>query len=806
MIISVRRIRKGMPVRSALSLAVFAAITLPTMVKAADTASDNDSIQFDVQAMKARGVDPKLADMFAHAPRFMPGVTPVKLTINGAERGKVTARFDDNGQLCADPDFLKKAGIGIPENYDKGSDCFDLKTIWPSAVVTLDPGEAAVVLVVPQQAIVSSTDPSVGNWTHDGTAGVLNYDAQYMSSSNTDYAQIDSEAGFNVRDWIFRSRQNFSRFNGENVSQHSAAYAQKTLAERKQVLQTGQISLSNFMFGTGQVWGAQIFPETALQNSKRGAGLVQGIADSQSVVEVRQSGALVYSTTVPAGPFKLDGFSLLNTRTDLDVTLTGQNGDKRQFTVPATTFLRNGPAITPGFSFGAGKLDQQGSDTSPVVGTAATGWLLNERTTVNAGILGSNLYKAIASSLDMQPSAGTQLSTQLTGAQDTHHNETGISLATSLSQQLTERVGVSLNLTQQTKGYRELSDAVQNDPLDMQDNIRNQYGLGVNWSQETLGNLSASWSRSTSFNSENSNYLSGSWSRQIMKAYLSVSVESNTGNDNGDNRLYANIIIPFGSRSVSSYYNNSNSGARVGVRYSDRSSQDRGWSISSDKDFRNNSTTYGASMDGVTPYSQLSGSVSQESGVDTTWSGRASGSIVAHNHGVTVSPYRVGDTFGIAKVGDQGGVRIETPAGPTWTDGRGYAVIPSISGYRKSTIEVDTRSLDKNIDIANSWQETEAARGSVSYVNFDVVRTRRVLVSLKDASGKPIQHGSSVFDNKGNFVTIAGDNGAVFIPDIQENMQYDVQSSGVTQCRFSPKLPSKAAPNELYETANAICN
>jgi outer membrane usher protein FimD/PapC len=307
----------------------------------------------------------------------------------------------------------------------------------------------------------------------------------------------------------------------------------------------------------------------------------------------------------------------------------------------------------------------------------------------------------------MQPSAGTQLSTQLTGAQDTHHNETGISLATSLSQQLTERVGVSLNLTQQTKGYRELSDAVQNDPLDMQDNIRNQYGLGVNWSQETLGNLSASWSRSTSFNSENSNYLSGSWSRQIMKAYLSVSVESNTGNDNGDNRLYANIIIPFGSRSVSSYYNNSNSGARAGVRYSDRSSQDRGWSISSDKDFRNNSTTYGASMDGVTPYSQLSGSVSQESGVDTTWSGRASGSIVAHNHGVTVSPYRVGDTFGIAKVGDQGGVRIETPAGPTWTDGRGYAVIPSISGYRKSTIEVDTRSLDKNIDIANSWQETK---------------------------------------------------------------------------------------------------
>lgn len=794
-----------MPLRTLLSLAILAALSSPATVFATDVQTEGEEMLFDVQVMKARGLDPKLAEMFAHAPRFMPGTSPVRLTVNGSERGKIPARFNSEGMLCTDANFFKQAGLVLPANYDESASCFDLQAAWPQSAVNLDPGQGTVALVVPPEAISASSQAS-GNWTHGGTAGMLNYDAQAMSSDSTKFTQINSEAGFNMGDWIVRSRQSFSRFNGEDTTQHIAAYAQKTLTERKQVLQTGQISLSNSLFGTGQVWGVQMFPEAALQNTKQGAGLVEGIADSQSVVEVRQSGALIYSTMVPVGPFKLNGFSLLNTRTDLNVTLTGEDGTKRSFVVPASTFLRNGPVVQPGFSFGAGKLDQDGSDASPIVATAATGWVFGERTTLNGGVLGSSLYRALAASLDTQPYASTQLSTQVTASNDANHDEKGVSVNASLSQNLTERTGVSLNVMQQTKGYRELSDAVQNDPLDASDNIRNQYGIALNWSHDMLGNFSTSWARSTSFNGEGTTYLRGSWSRQIMGAYLSMSVDKSTGGDSDDNRLYANLSIPFGSRSVSSYFNNSSSGARAGVRYSDRSSRDRGWSVSSDRDYRHNSNTYGATVDSVTPYSQLSGSVSQESSVGTTWSGRASGSIVAHNHGITVTPYRVGDTFGIAKVGDEGGVRIETPGGPTWTDGRGYAVIPSLAGYRKSTVEVDTRSLDKNVDIANAWQETEAARGSVSYVNFDVVRTRRVLITLKDAQGKPVQRGSGVFDADGSFITVAGENGGVFIPDAKTNMRYDLQSSGVTQCSFTPNLPVEAASNELYETAVATCS
>lgn len=800
------------PALSALSLALTAALVMTSSALAAVQAPYSGDIEFDQQAMMARGIDPKLAEWFRQAPRFLPGESTVSLTVNGNARGKVKVHFDQNGKLCADEAFQKKAGLMSPPGFSKDIACFDLKTAWPQTELNLEPGEARVDLVLPAQAL-SAPDAQEGNWNHGGFAGMLNYDAQYMDSAGAtaglNFMQLGTEAGFNISDWIVRSRQTFSRFNGKDQMQHQAAYSQRTFAGIKKVLQVGQISLSNSMFGTGQVLGFQMFPEAALQGDRGGAGLVEGIADSQSVVEVRQSGMLVYSTTVPAGPFRLQGFSLLNTRSDLAVTLTGSNGETRQFSVPASTLLLNGAAVAPGMSFGVGKLDQQGSSEAPLLGTLATGWGLTPFTTLNAGLLGSSPYRAGAVGLDSQLFNETFLSVQTIAAQDDTHGNTGVSATAALTHKLTERIGVSVNAVQQTSGYRDLSDALQTDGQDTAGRSRNQFGGGISWSQASLGNLSLSWSRSSTFAGDATNYVRGGWSKQFERAYFSASLEHNTGSRNSDaeTRLYITVNIPFGgSRSISSYLNNSShSGSRGGMRYSDRDHQDWGWSLSSERDFSNQRTSGTGSIDSVTPFSQLSGSISQDSGNYTSWSARASGAIVAHHRGITLSPYRVNDTFGIAKVGEEAGVRLDTSAGPVWTDGRGYAVLPSLAGYKRSAVQVDTRSLAKNVDIGNAWQEAEAARGSVNYIDFSVIRTRRVLVDVKDAVNNPLPYGASVFDAAGNFVTVVGSKGSVFISDAAGAGKLDVQVSGKTICSFSLSLPEKADTSGLYETANAIC-
>ncbi|AHG19500.2 fimbrial protein [Chania multitudinisentens RB-25] len=794
-----------------MSLALLGSLALPACGWAADAVERPGEVEFDTQVLQTHGIDPKLADAFRQAPRFMPGETRVALIVNGSERGKAMAHFGSEGELCVDAAFLKAAGLIAPPGFNDQSPCFDLKTAWPQTIIHLDPGEERVDLVVPPQA-VAAPDTDSGNWHHGGFAGMLNYDAQYMESmgqgAGVNFTQLGSEAGFNLSDWIVRSRQTFSRFNGESQTRHQAAYAQRSFVGVKKVLQAGQISLSNSMFGTGQVLGAQLLPETALQGNRGGAGLVEGIADSQSVVEVRQSGVLVYSTTVPAGPFRLQGFSLLNVRSDLAVTVTGSNGETRQFTVPASAFLLNGTANAPGLSFGAGKLDQRGSSEAPLLGTLANGWVLTPQTTLQAGLLGSAPYRAAALGADSQLFDATLLSLQTTAAQDNRHGNQGLSASASLNHHLSERVGVNLNAVQQTSGYRELSDALQSDQQEMGGRSRNQMGGGVSWAADHLGSLSLSWARSSTFDGDNTDYLRAGWSKQFGAVYVGASLEHSTANRTSDaeNRTYLTLSMPLGKgRSASSYLNNTRNGSRAGVRYNDRSSQDRGWSLSSERDFRYQRTSATASVDRVTPISQLSGSVSQNSDSVTTLSARATGAVVAHDKGVTLAPYAVRDTFGIAKVGDEGGVRLETPAGPTWTDRRGYAVLPSLNGYKRSSVQIDTRSLAKNVDIDNAWQDTEAARGSVSYMDFTVVHTRRVLVNVKDAQGQPLPHGASVFDAAGNFMTVVGEQGSVFIPDAGSASQMEVQSSGTTICSFTLSLPEKGDKSGLYETANAVC-
>lgn len=780
---------------------------------AADESHAHDNLTFDTGVLTDRGIDPAISTMFGQYPRFLPGESTVALFVNGNARGRVRVKFDDAGTLCADKAFQRAAGLVSPPGYADSGVCFDLHRTWPGAEVQLEPGEGNVILVVSPEAL-KAPGGEAGNWQHGGVAGMLNYDVQYLSSFGAarggNFGRLDTEAGFNAGDWIVRSRQTFTRFNSKDRIKHQAAYAQRSLVGIRKELQVGQVSLSSSLFGTGQVLGFQLFPESALASGQDGAGLVEGVAQTQSVVEVRQSGVLVYSTVVPAGPFQLQGFTLLNTRTDLVVTLTGSNDEMRQFIVPATTLLTRVPLVSPGLSFGAGRLEPL-DGKSLLLGTVVSGWQLTPFTSLNAGILGSASYRAGSLNLDTQLLDPTRLSLQSTLAQDADHGNTGTLLSAMLRHSLSEHLSININGRQKTTGYRELSDALQRGDRDnpnSQSRSRYQWGSGVNWSKEGLGNLSLSWARSITLAGNNTDYLRGGWSRQFGRAYLGVSLEHNTGPLSGqvDDRLYVSFSMPLGEGSdINSYLSIAKRSARAGVRYSDRTSQFRGWSIATDRDLRNNRASVSGNLDLVTPVSQLNASVSHDSDNYTNWSTRANGAIVLHENGITLSPYRVADTFGIARVGKEPGVRLDTPEGPVWTDWRGYAVIPTLNGYRRSAIQVDTSSLAKNVDIGNAWQESEMARGAIGRVDFDVLRTRRVLVGTAMDNGKRLPHGASVFNATGELVTVVGSDGTVFVPDAATGMRLEVQSSGKMVCSMQLDLPKTAGTTGLYEHTTATC-
>src|SRR3546814_8293862 len=65
-------------------------------MRSSDWSSDvcsSDLVDFDTETLKARGIDPKLADYFRLAPKFTQGEHVVTLRVNGMKVGRVSAKL-----------------------------------------------------------------------------------------------------------------------------------------------------------------------------------------------------------------------------------------------------------------------------------------------------------------------------------------------------------------------------------------------------------------------------------------------------------------------------------------------------------------------------------------------------------------------------------------------------------------------------------------------------------------------------------------------------------------------------------------
>jgi outer membrane usher protein FimD/PapC len=69
------------------------------------------------------------------------------------------------------------------------------------------------------------------------------------------------------------------------------------------MVQGGQINIANSRFSIPTIYGVQMMPDNAMASQNNSGIEVSGIArNPQARVDIRQSGQLIFSTLVPAGP------------------------------------------------------------------------------------------------------------------------------------------------------------------------------------------------------------------------------------------------------------------------------------------------------------------------------------------------------------------------------------------------------------------------------------------------------------------------------------------------------------------------
>ncbi|AUT44977.1 hypothetical protein C2U31_02765 [Achromobacter sp. AONIH1] len=774
--------------------------------------------QFDPQTLKRLGISPEAAAYFSKTARFLPGVSRVRLVVNGTDLGTMDVRFSYEGTLCFTPELLQRAGLKVPDGTSEES-CQDYRKAYPETAITQLPNQSQVDIVTPLAARAPIEQSIQGQYASGGAAAMMNYNVSGSRSasggSSYQYLRAYTETGVNIADWILRSRQDYYSQGGRSTFTQGDTYAQHAVPSVRSTFQAGQISPAGSLFSVGTLRGAQLFPEQALRQTLASGVNFSGIATGQSRIEVRQLGRLILMTQVPAGAFTINDVPIVSGNSDLEVQVIAASGERQQFVVPAASFGNVRNVAPQGLSAAVGRYQaSRGSDSrTPLVATVSNGWSLGSRSTLNAGVLVSAPYRALAAGVSVNPSDALSASIGVRASSASFAGEKlqGQQITANLSATPVERLSTSLSATLQTEGYRDLAQVVQAPRPDARilPSASQTYTAGVSWFSPTLGAFSAAYTTSRLSRQEGKrNRATLSWNRSFARTSVSLSMakDLSTGTRaRSENQYFLTLSFPLGSASASTYVSKSGNSGSVGATYSDTVSPQFSYSVSSSVARPDGAVNSSASIDAMPRYARvnLSANRGSQGGVSTNWG--VQGSVVGAGGAVAFSPYEVGDTFGIAKVGDLGGVEIQTPSGPVWTDAWGNAVIPGLTAYGESSVEISTASLPRNANLPNGVQSVKPARGSVQVLDFNLRQVQRYLLSaVLETDRQPLAERLPVMDGRGNLVTLVGRQGQIFLDDdYPAPLQVTLQDGSKCYLEFTPE--GKPDPDRPYQDALAVC-
>ncbi|MDM3758780.1 fimbria/pilus outer membrane usher protein, partial [Proteus mirabilis] len=133
------------------------------------------------------------------------------------------------------------------------------------------------------------------------------------------------------------------------------------------------------------------------------------------------------------------------------------------------------------------------------------------------------------------------------------------------------------------------------------------------------------------------------------------------------------------------------------------------------------------------PYVNVTATVGQDTQHNRQMSLGASGAVVAHPYGVTLSN-DLSDTFTIIHAkGAQGAVINNAPG--SRLDFWGNGIVPYVTPYEKNQISIDPANLDLNVELSATEQEIIPRANSATLVTFNTQTGRSLLFDIRMPDG-----------------------------------------------------------------------
>ncbi|XP_050340428.1 outer membrane usher protein MrkC-like [Bactrocera neohumeralis] len=627
------------------------------------------------------------------------------------------------------------------------------------------------------------------------------WNSHYNSNGGTDTTTgyLGLNAAMTYGGWSLKHRGALSWQDKKGTEWNSTqTFLPRPLPAIKSIISAGQVNGSGEFFDSVSIRGVNLKTDDEMfpDGMRNFAPEIRGIAQTNALITVRQSGSVIYQTTVTPGPFVLKDVYPTGFGNNLEVTVKESNGSTTSFIVPYNSVSK---LLRPGmnrYELTVGKPDDSYLKDKPVIyqGTFQHGF--NNIITGYAGVSGFDNYQSFLLGTGVNTSLGG-FSFDVTDSKlkGKRNPEKGKMYRATFSRSFSEtNTSFSVVATKYSdKGFYNLNNAlyINDRPWETYRTEKSNINLSVSqqlpdgWgSVNASGRLVEYWDQSKKDKQYQVTYnnvykrLSWSVSAERTKSLLN-------GVDRSDSRISLNFSLPmnFGDNrrttlTSNTLVNNSRySSTQVGLNGALGEDNDFNYGLNTTVgDNRNISLNAGYKN----TWANLNGTYGQGSDYRQS-SISGSGTMLVHSEGVTFSP-ESGNTLALIKAENAKGGKVVSSPG-TRIDSNGFAIISTLRPYKVNSIEVDPKGTSDNVTLTETVKHVAPYQGGIVKVTFNTELNDNLYIKAKQANGKAIPFGSIIYNTKGDEIGTVSQGSMLFIKDASSSNAVVKWESG--SCKFA---------------------
>ncbi|WMT12463.1 fimbria/pilus outer membrane usher protein [Serratia fonticola] len=788
---------------------------------------------------------------FSHVGGLAAGEYLVTIFVNQREAVSRELAFSKNAQGNVvpelTPELLEAIGVNVSQlpalkDLPKDKPVADLTTLIPQSTVKFDLSRLRLDVSIPQVAMQPGRESQVNadQWDDGIMAMLFNYNLsagrleQTVNSDSraTNNVFANVQTGANAGAWRVRSTITYSHSDADggnggdrghsDSTRFSSTYLSRDIRDWRSRVTVGESNTGSEVLDGVPFRGVQLASAELMMPARlRGfAPQINGVANSNARVTVRQNGFVVYETYVAPGPFEIKDLYQAGLSGDLNVAVTEADGSVHSFVVPYSSLP---VMLRPGafkYEVTAGRYDggrTQGSrEAEFALATLIYG--LPKNLTLYGGLLASQNYSSLSmgsgislGDFGAMSADGTFSSSQF----EDEDRQTGASWRVRYSKSMLT-TGTSVDLTAlrySTRNYYSFSEYndmgyAQREDVSPWTTSRRRSSFQTQVTQQIDGFGSVSlranrddyWGSTKTLTSLSAGY-NGSYKGVSYGLYYTIDRMKGNGDWPENRQISFNLNVPFSIFSYSSALQNAYASTQITHDNHGRT--------------QNQAGITGSNSDGAFSYSVMQGWGNQDqvsnSNLNLGYQGskgnvsagygyssdarsmnlNLSGGAIAHAEGITLSR-PLGSSVALVSAPGADGVNLSSGSGKT--DSRGFAVVPYLSEYSRNSVGLDLSTLPDNVDLPQNQQTVYPTNGAVVKVNFATRIGYQVLMTLKRAGGDIVPFGAtaSLLDNTASeeVTGIVGDNGQVYLAGLPEKGKLSVTwgKGNDKQCQISYNL------------------